>query len=193
MASTLAYQARTSVRPAEPGTLVGKLTARQREYAELDTILVELSKDAEMPSHAFTTKINLADRRVAWAWRRLNEIEQKIAELPKDSARRERLCMKAYGCSGIPVGVGNVYESGALAYIEDAHTGDDGPVHTLVPCRVIKISDEDVSVEITANRPGYAKGECITTSHRDAIPRGCVEKPKSRDYVVNYGWFWAQD
>lgn len=197
MASTLAHTVRTPYRPAEPVTLVEALKARQREYEALDALLLEMIRASDMPSEAFAAEMNKADRRTSWAYQRLNETEQKIAELPRDSERRERLCLKAYGCPSVPVGMGNVYESGALAYIEDYApldgTYDDGPRYILIPCKVVKVSDQDVMVKITADRPGYAKGETITTALRDAIPRDRIESPKSSDYVINGGWIWAQD
>ena len=94
-----------------------------------------------------------------------------------------------FGQDTVPTGPGvNLFEVGTLAYVESPSS--DG--YVLVPCTVVKVTEDDVQVKINTARCGYARGTLVNTGHRDVIPRTRVEKPKSRDYVINPGWIWAQ-
>lgn len=62
------------------------------------------------------------------------------------------------------------YEVGTLAYV-DTFLG-------LVPCKVTAITDQTVTVRLTATRGTYQRGEILTERHPWVIPRACVYRSR---------------
>lgn len=187
MSSELAYSTRTPVRIPEPVTLTGKLTLRVEEYDALSNrYYAALDAGNKKLADSLRPAWLLADRRVMWAMRRRNDAEQAIARMGAGHRKSAALCVKLYGQPTIPVGPDvRLYQAGALAYIE---SGSDG----LVPCKVIKVGDDDVMIKITADRDGYAKGVTMVVEARDVFPRNRVVKPNSADYVLNVDFHWVK-
>lgn len=162
-----------------PETLVSKLADRIATLAAYNAV----------EPFEYTSAVALADRRVWWASKRKADAEKRLARLVKGTVKYTNLCNKLYGQDTVPTGPGvNLFEVGTLAYVESPSS--DG--YVLVPCTVVKVTEDDVQVKINTARCGYARGTLVNTGHRDVIPRTRVEKPKSRDYVINPGWIWAQ-
>lgn len=55
---------------------------------------------------------------------------------------------------------------GDLAYI-DSFLG-------LIPCKVIAVNNEKLTVKITATRKAYKRGEILEKPHSYVIPRDCI-------------------
>lgn len=193
MSSVLKWQTSSAPTPAatEPVTLAGKLELRDRELEPLLTRLA--AYDNDKAPDGLRQAVVMAGRRFIRANKRKRDAEERLALLEPGSTTFARLCTKLYGTptpSGPHV---NVYWTGTLAYLDNAtfDAASNSWVTDLVPCKVTKISAESVAVKITADRPGYPKGDTQVTAHRDVIPRDRVTRARSRQPEIRPAWIWS--
>lgn len=84
-----------------------------------------------------------------------------------------------------------VYGAGALAYADFFGAG-------LVPCKVLAVAEPGdgrhvtrgrVVVRLTATRGPWKRGEVLTVTGPDAVPRDCVRTIGGR-YQISTGYRW---
>lgn len=72
-----------------------------------------------------------------------------------------------------------VLSVGSLAYF-DTYAG-------MIPCKVLKLTENDATIQLTAKRGAYKRGEIIETAARwHVVPRTAVYSRSGRIHIAQY-------
>ena len=63
----------------------------------------------------------------------------------------------------------------------------------IIPCRIVAVGDwndsgSEARIQITTNRKGYQRGEVLTVTLRNVVPRNAIKRRNGALMIKRYQW-----